>query len=799
MGRGGRAADFLSTIQPGPESVRLPASSDSSEAEEEEEVYTQPPSHSLQEDRPDQPALSPVIPPQGTSTSGDVTTPVADAPVTAQDPSFVSNDAPPSSSTPVIQEGTAANPVTVDVEVHEVPDSEQDEDVANEKPLPALTHPTLGTQTGSTLPSLEDSFQPPMWERMGNPERILTIDPAMPLPALVGRIHAHLSPVRGYASGSERIPALDGDDLVALEGYLERLGWEKLSTLQPLQVDRTGVRCLVKALRGTVIQLVHAKDNGSDTSDDETTGHSQLRSRSEQDPLGLNQGDSEWEEGECRPSPPDVMDQDEVLEHDSRPEEGITSYAGGAFGPTTDSQSEVMDVTGLHSETEDFSEQPMDAQDARCDRDASEPTWSEGENVTAKCRRKYPKVRPYAVPVRQENDNGWYQWEDIMDPNDVAPPVRRLGLPNVDGSIGGDAKYALPPPRQSRSNFYYNRELRRRVIYDRPPKSDKGHYPRISEEERVKRAKQQNTALQSDAYWENELAASHYLPTAEDSLVNFSYRVNSDIYVVSYHVVGPMTWEYPYHSGQAQEDLTGRLIPASLYGLMVTRPVYRSATARPATTQDAQAAYDSGRGFLDHISDTDVNAHAIPVGEVGLGQRGAALFVCVQLECAVAKGHEPLFATLEQWAAHWNTFHVAAAPAFNCMVRGCTYSTGTAPDALDSLFCHFQDAHKDVYANGKWTGLTELVVRGLKIRANAQYWPPTNTLGELQRPVAVTGPTALQLESPIVAARWAACEAFHKAVVFRRRSYKKAKCRESKSGERSSSASEKWSESSVRV
>ncbi len=250
-----------------------------------------------------------------------------------------------------------------------------------------------------------------------------------------------------------------------------------------------------------------------------------------------------------------------------------------------------------------------------------------------------------------------------------------------------------------------------------------------------------------------------------------------------------MTWEYPYHSGQAQEDLADRLIPASLYGLKVTRPGYRSANAKPATAKDAQTAFDSGRGFLDHVSDTDVNAHAIPVGEVGWGYQGAALFVCAQPECTVAEGHEPLFATLEQWTAHWNSFHVAAAPAFNCMVRGCTFGTSTAPDALDSFFRHFQDAHQDVYADGKWTNLTELVIRGLKIRANAQYWPPTNTLGELQRPVAMTKPTQLQLGSPIVAARWAAHEAFHKAVVARRRSYRKAKRRESKSGERSSSAS----------
>ncbi len=83
----------------------------------------------------------------------------------------------------------------------------------------------------------------------------------------------------------------------------------------------------------------------------------------------------------------------------------------------------------------------------------------------------------------------------------------------------------------------------------------------------------------------------------------------------------------------------------------------------------------------------------------------------------------------------------------------------------------------------------DLVTRGLKVRPNVQYWPPTNVVGELQRPVTMAKPTYTQLESPIVAARWAACESFHKAVVTCRRSYKKAKRRESKSGERSSLAS----------
>ncbi len=144
-----------------------------------------------------------------------------------------------------------------------------------------------------------------------------------------------------------------------------------------------------------------------------------------------------------------------------------------------------------------------------------------------------------------------------MDRNDVAPPVRRIGLPNVDDSIGGDHRYALPPPRSARQNFHYDRELRRRLTYDRAAKNAKGQYPHITEEECATRAVRQDTALQSDDHWKEGLKRSHYFPTPEDSPVNFSYRVGSATYTVPYHVVGPTTWEYPYHSGQAQEDLSG--------------------------------------------------------------------------------------------------------------------------------------------------------------------------------------------------------------------------------------------------
>ncbi len=149
------------------------------------------------------------------------------------------------------------------------------------------------------MPCQEDSAQSPSQEMTGNPGRTLTLDPARPIGEIVGQLRAHLSPTWGYASGGVRVPFLDRDDLVALEGYVDWVGWVDLPALQPKQVDCTGVACLVRALQETVIQLVQSEDNNSDTSGVETTDSSQPQDRSERDPLGLTQGGPELEEGEC--------------------------------------------------------------------------------------------------------------------------------------------------------------------------------------------------------------------------------------------------------------------------------------------------------------------------------------------------------------------------------------------------------------------------------------------------------------------------------------------------------------------
>ncbi len=64
-------------------------------------------------------------------------------------------------------------------------------------------------------------------------------------------------------------------------------------------------------------------------------------------------------------------------------------------------------------------------------------------------------------------------------------------------------------------------------------------------------------------------------PTDHSSPVHFcDPRQSEVIRALPYHVVAPMSYEYPYWAGQAQETVSSRLLMASHYGSQVVRPGY---------------------------------------------------------------------------------------------------------------------------------------------------------------------------------------------------------------------------------
>ena len=290
------------------------------------------------------------------------------------------DDTRPSSSSPAKQEGTAAEPVRVSVEVHVVSDSDQDVDDTSESPLVTLSCMSLGTQTDSVLPHPRDPPQPPSQDIGEDTRRLLTLNPAKPLAELVGRMRAHLSPTLGFASGGFGVPPLSGDDLVMLEGWISKVGWTDLPLVQPKQVECLGVRVLLQALQGTVIHLVQSEDDKSDTSDIDSSDSSLLPDCSEPDPLNLTQDAPERDGGELsnQSSYNKAMDQEDVLGRDTYLYGDLASDTGLAPGRLTDFQSEDMDTTAQPWGAESYSERPMESQDARHSRGNPDPTWGEG-------------------------------------------------------------------------------------------------------------------------------------------------------------------------------------------------------------------------------------------------------------------------------------------------------------------------------------------------------------------------------------------------------------------------------------
>ncbi len=221
----------------------------------------------------------------------------------------------PSSSTPVKQEGTAAQPLEVSVEVHVVPDSEQDDTDMIEGPVGELSCMSLGTQVGITLSHQRDQSQSPSRSTGDESVLCLKVDQTKSTVEAYHHICAELQLTRNPISGGEELVPLSDEDMATFEQLVLRVGLENVPYLQLKQLPNMGVQEFVRALQGVKIQLVKPEDDDSDMSEMDTSHASLPLDRSEADPLALNHRDPEREEGELSEcsSSPDTMDQDGVL------------------------------------------------------------------------------------------------------------------------------------------------------------------------------------------------------------------------------------------------------------------------------------------------------------------------------------------------------------------------------------------------------------------------------------------------------------------------------------------------------
>ncbi len=246
-------------------------------------------------------------------------------------------------------------------------------------------------------------------------------------------------------------------------------------------------------------------------------------------------------------------------------------------------------------------------------------------------------------------------------------------------------------------------------------------------------------------------------PTEQSSPVHFcDPRQAEVIRALPYHVVAPMSYEYPYWAGQAQETISSRLLMASHYGFQVVRPGYLCPGDGPTPEDQTEECIQSGEALDDYILDMDVRKAYRPKDLLSVGHEGQRTYTCREESCRAVGGMPYYFTNVEQWVAHWNTFHVAVAAGYTCTAGECGAKVPPGPDALDVFMQHVVRKHDELSQNNTWPKLPMMVHRGTFMGPNPHYWQPRQPHEKPYRPCRVLPYPNEEEAGPVIQARLAA-------------------------------------------
>ncbi len=355
------------------------------------------------------------------------------------------------------------------------------------------------------------------------------------------------------------------------------------------------------------------------------------------------------------------------------------------------------------------------------------PDWDKRlEHEEATWPTRFPLRKLFIKPRVEQTDDHWYQGEDCVNPSRITPAATRAILPAADGTLALKRDLAIPGASRGRT-LYKMHDLERRLSYKKNMHIE-GKLMTITPMELIARDQKQKELFAADELWKDEIRNSLYVPGPDDTPVNFAYRTGlGRTMAIPYWVAAPMAWEYPYAHGQLQESIMDRLVTASLYGFQLVRPGYGSPQSGPESQSEAEWQRRKPGACADYVLDTDTSSENFepPQGSIGVTSNGEEAFVCREVGCEAMPGMPCYFATAEQYTAHWNTFHVAVAPAMTCMVRGCGVKFPPGPDSLDAFFRHCKEKHEAESDGGKWGRLQNWARKGIDIGPNPHHWAPT--------------------------------------------------------------------------
>ncbi len=178
-----------------------------------------------------------------------------------------------------------------------------------------------------------------------------------------------------------------------------------------------------------------------------------------------------------------------------------------------------------------------------------------------------------------------------------------------------------------------------RIKWARATPDSEGQYPAISKQETKQRDNAQREVLRRNQFWAKEMDRYVCNPTDQSSPIHFCDPRHSEVsQALPYHVVAPMSYEYPYWAGQAQKTVMSCLLIANHYGFQVVHPGYVCSEDGSVSEAQAQESIQCGEALDDFMLDTEVRKAYRPRGLLSVGYNDQRTFTCREDSCRVVGG-----------------------------------------------------------------------------------------------------------------------------------------------------------------
>ncbi len=255
-----------------------------------------------------------------------------------------------------------------------------------------------------------------------------------------------------------------------------------------------------------------------------------------------------------------------------------------------------------------------------------------------------------------------------------------------------------------------------------------------------------DAAIQDDPDWANTLQRCR-----EDPTEGYLYTILPTREVLPFSEPVAIAYEYPCTLGKEQEGLHKRLVYSSAAGIPLITPALSGRLRLQKQRSDALEILRLGKEYVGYVGD-EVSEEDRPNPDIVANRWSQTGFhyECHHAECI--RSAKLYFVTEEEYLAHWNAFHAAVSPWYDCPATGCEFVVPGEPHAFDCYMMPVQRCH----VNHGETGNLER--DSGKTSRDATCWGVNPCFRDVGLKDRLPPPRKIPVEAPggipVIGARW---------------------------------------------